>query len=591
MTIQEKIKLLRSRMRASNIQAYLVNGSDPHMSEYVPARWQSRQFASGFTGSYGWMAVTLDKAALWTDSRYFLQAKEQLKNTGIAMMKARESEALTLEQWITTELDQGDTVGFDGSCYSLAEAEAFESKFLKKNILINSDIDLLDEIWSNRPPLPASKAFLHTLEWAGISRTQKIELLHSEMKKADADLMVLTALDDIGWTFNIRGADVECNPVVLSFALITEKGAKLFIDKSKFETYALSELEKDGIELLPYKSFYGELQSIRGQAVVIDPDRTNFHIKNILESENQIVRQLSSASLFKSRKNDAELAGMKKAQIADGLALLDFQLWLEEKLGKETITEYDVAMKLEAFRAKQRGYVGTSFFPIVGYLDHGAIVHFRVTDEIANELNPEGILLFDSGGQYQYGTTDITRTISLGPVTYKMKRDFTQVLKGMINLTRIKFPKGTIGCHLDILARAALWNDNKNYGHGTGHGVGAFMNVHEGPQSIRPDFNNQPLKPGHILSNEPGIYRTGEYGIRTENMIHVVEDIENEFGRFYKFETLTKFPIDTRLVDTTLLTGEEINWINEYHKDVLSTLSSFTNPAQLQLLKRLTMPL
>ncbi|MCF8362625.1 MAG: aminopeptidase P family protein [Prolixibacteraceae bacterium] len=589
--IKERIEALRKAMKENNLQAYLINGSDPHMSEYVPAHWQSRPFMSGFTGSFGYMAVTMDKAALWTDSRYYLQAGEELKNTGIEMMKAREPEAVTLEQWIAGELHPGSTVGFDGTCYSLAEAESFEGFFSENDLQVQSGVDLLAGVWKKRPGMPDSKAFLHPTQWAGLSRAEKFAKLNKELEKAGADLMVLSALDDIGWTFNIRGADVECNPVVLSFAVVGQNAVKLFIDKSKFEEKDLTEIKNDGVEVLPYESFYIELKRIKGKTVMIDPARTNYHVFNMLNNNNKIKRQLSVPALLKSCKNNAELVGMKKAHIADGLALLNFQLWMEEKLGKETITEYDVAMKLEAFRAEREGYVGTSFFPIVGYLDHGAIVHFRVSPETANELKPEGILLFDSGGQYEYGTTDITRTISLGPVTYKMKRDFTQVLKGMINLSSIKFPKGTKGCHLDVLARAALWNDQKNYGHGTGHGVGAFMNVHEGPASIRPDLNDQPLRVGNIFSDEPGIYRAGEYGIRIENLVHVVEDVENGFGTFFKFETLTKFPICTKLIDTTLLTADEINWINDYHKDVQNSLSPFADEKQLKLLKRLTMPI
>jgi Xaa-Pro aminopeptidase len=589
--IKGRIEALRKAMKENSLQAYLINGSDPHMSEYVPAHWQSRPFMSGFTGSFGYMAVTMDKAALWTDSRYYLQADEELKDTGIEMMKAREPGAVTLEQWVAGELQPGSTVGFDGTCYSLAEAESFEGFFSKNDLQVQSGVDLLAGIWKNRPGMPDSKAFLHPTQWAGLSRTEKFAVLNGELEKAGADLMVLSALDDIGWTFNIRGADVECNPVVLSFALVGQNTAKLFVGKSKFDDKDLAEIKNDGVEVLPYESFYSKLKSIHGKTVMIDPARTNYHIFNILNDNNEIKRQLSVPALLKSCKNNAELSGMKKAHIADGLALLNFQLWLEEKLGKETVTEYDVAMKLEAFRAEQEGYVGTSFFPIVGYLNHGAIVHFRVSPETANELKPEGILLFDSGGQYEYGTTDITRTISLGPVNYKMKRDFTQVLKGMINLGSVKFPKGTRGCHLDVLARAALWNDQKNYGHGTGHGVGAFMNVHEGPASIRPDLNDQPLRVGNIFSDEPGIYRAGEYGIRIENLVNVVEDVENEFGTFFKFETLTKFPICTKLIDTTLLTDDEINWINDYHKDVLNSLSPFANEKQLKLLKRLTMPI
>ncbi|MBN2262529.1 MAG: M24 family metallopeptidase, partial [Prolixibacteraceae bacterium] len=331
-----------------------------------------------------------------------------------------------------------------------------------------------------------------------------------------------------------------------------------------------------------------ELQKIENQRILIDPNRANFSIYKILAQTNELIEQLSVPALLKSVKNRTEIEGMKKAHISDGLALLDFQLWLEQNIGKQAITEHDAALKLKECRAKKFGFVGESFFPIVGYRNHGAIVHFKVTPETANELKPEGILLFDSGGQYEFGTTDITRTIALGAVSEQMKNDFTLVLKGMIALSTINFAKGTCGCHLDVLARAALWNANLNYGHGTGHGVGAFMNVHEGPQSIRPDLNNQALLPGNILSNEPGLYRTNEYGIRIENLIHCIEAENNQFGTFYKFETLTRYPIDTRLINKSLLNNTEIEWINNYHKTVLTALSPFTSSEEFKLLKRLT---
>lgn len=586
--INIRIKLLRELMLKNGLSAYLVNGSDPHMSEYVPDRWKTRDYLSGFTGSFGFMAITQKQALLWTDSRYYLQAGQQLEGTGIEMMKAREPESISLDQWLYENLESGNVVGFDGTCYSASEIIQLKHTLDKKGIKTKDDIDLIDAIWENRPLLPNAKAFLHPINHAGIARTEKILQLRDTMHKSEANCTIISALDDLAWTFNIRGADVECNPVVMGYGIISNHKAMLFTHSEKFTHEALSELKADGVEVLDYKDFYTELQKINNQRILIDPNRANYSIYQKLAQNNFLNEQLSASALLKSVKNSSEIEGMKKAHISDGLALLDFQLWLEQNIGKQKITEYDVALKLKECRAKKFGFVGESFFPIVGYRNHGAIVHFKVTPETANELLPEGILLFDSGGQYEYGTTDITRTIALGPVSEQMKNDFTLVLKGMVALSTINFVKGTCGCHLDVLARAALWNANLNYGHGTGHGVGAFMNVHEGPQSIRPDLNNQALRPGNILSNEPGLYRTNEYGIRIENLIHCIEAENNQFGTFYRFETLTRYPIDTRLINKSLLNSTEINWINNYHKTVLTALSPFTSSEEFKLLKRLT---
>lgn len=586
--IKIRIEKLRELMRANNITAYLINGSDPHMGEYVPERWKTRGFISGFSGSFGYLAITADKALLWTDSRYYIQANQELEGTGIMMIKARLPESILLEDWLVTELKSDDVVGFDGTCYSAFEIKNLAKTLSSKNIGINHQLDLLDPIWENRPSLSSKKAFLHPVTWAGLSRKDKFELITKELEKKSADWLVISTLDDLGWTFNIRGADVECNPVVLGYGLVGKNGSILFTDISKFDETAKNELINDGVELLDYSVFYHTIAKIEGQTLLLDPNRANYRIAELLSKNNTLIEELSLPALLKSIKNEAEIAGMKKAHVTDGLALLDFQLWLENSLGKEKISEYDVAVKLDEVRARKFGYVGESFAPIVGYRDHGAIVHFTVTPQNANEILPDGILLIDSGGQYQYGTTDITRTIAIGPVTLQMKSDFTRVLKGMIALSRIKFPKGTLCCHLDVLARAALWQANLNYGHGTGHGVGAFMNVHEGPNGIRPDLNNYQVRPGNIFSNEPGLYREGKYGIRIENLILCVEDTTSEFGEFYKFQTLTKYPIDTKLIDKSLLNPDEVEWINDYHKSVLTALSPFTSSAEFKLLKRLT---
>ncbi|MCF8358673.1 MAG: aminopeptidase P family protein [Prolixibacteraceae bacterium] len=588
--IKERLQQLRSLMKEKGLAAWLINGADPHMSEDVPNRWLTRKFISNFSGSYGWLAITLDEAVLWTDSRYFLQCDIELKGTGIEMLKARMPDTIPVEKWVADRLKYGDIVGFDGSCYPAGEVLQFEKTFSKNGIEMIVDADLLDEIWNDRPGFPTGPAKFHPLEWAGKSRREKIELISDEIEKQGAEFSVVSALDDLCWTFNIRGNDIPYNPVVMSFALVGANNAKLFIDKNKFSEHQIVELQNDGVEVFPYNTFYTHLKTIAGKKILIDPNRANYLIyKNL--AKNTLIHGLSIPALMKSRKNESEIAGMKKAHLLDGLALLDFQLWLEETLGKESVTEYDVAVKLAEYRSKREGFKGESFPPIVGYKEHGAIVHYRVSPDTALQLKKEGILLFDSGGQYTCGTTDITRTIALGAVSDKMKHDFTLALKGMIALSKIKFPRGTIGCHLDVLARKFMWEKGIAYGHGTCHGVGAYLNVHEGPISIRPDLNNQPICPGNIISNEPGIYRTGEYGVRTENVMLCVEDVQNEFGDFLAFETITRFPIDRKLIDRKMLDADEVEWINNFHRSVLNDLMPIASPKQLTRLKELTQPL
>jgi Xaa-Pro aminopeptidase len=589
--ITSRIEKLRQAMRQNGLSAYLINGCDPHLGEYVPARWKSRDFISGFTGSYGWLAITLNEAVLWTDSRYYLQAATQLEGTGIEMFKARLPETIFIGDWVAGKLQPGQSIGFDGTCYSISEFKMLKHSFAEKKFKIEYQFDLLNEIRNDRPTTPSGKAFLQPLEWAGISRREKFNLISTEIEKKGTGLTIISALDDLCWTFNIRGADVDYNPVVLGYGIIGEGIARLFIEYRKLSQSDSEELVNDGVEIYPYSSFYSYLKDLEGHDILIDPDRTNIAVMKQLERKNHLVYGQSIPALFKSRKNENEINGMKKAMISDGLALLDFQLWLENNLGKKKITEYDILSNINKFRSQMSGFRGDSFYPVVGYNDHGAIVHYNVSTESAYILSKSGILLVDSGGQYEYGTTDITRTIALGEVTNQIKTDFTLVLKGMIALSNIRFPKGTCGCHLDVLARQSLWQNGLNYGHGTGHGVGSHLNVHEGPGSIRQDFNHQPICPGNIFSNEPGIYREGKYGIRTENLLLCIEDTTNEFGEFYRFETLTLYPIDTSLIEKSLMVQTEIDWINYYHFTVLNALSPLASTDQLILLKRLTQPI
>lgn len=589
--IISRIEKLRQVMRQKGLNAYLINGCDPHLGEYVPARWETRAFISGFTGSYGWLAITLDEAALWTDSRYYIQVSVELEGTGIEMLKARLPETIFIGDWVANKLHPGQTVGFDGSCYSISECKMLEHSFAEKKLKFEYRYDLLDDVWHERPAIPSGNAILHSFEFAGVSLKEKFNIISTELEKTGTGMTIISSLDDLCWTFNIRGTDVEFNPVVLGYGIIGEGIAKLFIDFGKLSQPDRLELINDGVEIYPYASFFNFLHDIKGQDILIDPDRTSYTIMKQLERKNQLKYGMSIPNLLKSRKNESEIRGMKKAMVSDGLALLNFQLWLEKTLGKKKITEYDVLLKLSKFRSQIPGYKGDSFYSIIGYKDHGAIVHLHIKREEANVLKKEGVLLFDSGGQYENGTTDITRTIVLGEVTGQIKSDYTLVLKGIIALSNIKFPKGTCGCHLDVLARQSLWKRHLNYGHGTGHGVGSYLNVHEGPGSIRQDLNNQPVCPGNVFSNEPGVYRKGEYGIRIENLIFCVEDTRNEFGEFYRFETLTQYPIDTGLIEKSMLEQEEIDWINHYHQSVFDALSPLSSQEQLTLLTRLTQPI
>jgi Xaa-Pro aminopeptidase len=586
--ILERLHELRKSMTKNGIAAWLDNGTDPHLSEYIPAHWQTRPFLSGFTGSYGWMAITQTEAALWTDSRYFLQAETELAGTGITMLKARMPDTISVENWVANRLKPGQIAAFNGQCYPVAAAKTMLNTFRKKEIDVKLDTDLIPTIWHNRPTLPQAPAFDHLVEYAGWSRSEKFDKIETELERIGADLQVVCALDDLAWCFNLRGADVEFNPVIMGYALLGKVCRKLFIDSCKLPESLKQSLLADGIELYQYDQFFEQLETLKGQRIYIDPERTNFHVFQKLHDNNQIVEGISIACSLKAIKTEAETDGFNKAMIDDALALLNFQLWLEESIGKQVISEYDIAQKLNEFRMQNPNCIGPSFYPIIGYKEHGAIVHIHVTPENSLNVLPEGVLLFDSGGQYQYGTTDITRTIALGTVGQQQKIDYTLVLKGVIALSGICFPVGTIGCHLDVLARQALWQQKMNYGHGTSHGVGAFLNVHEGPFSIRPDLNNQAIAPGMVMSVEPGIYRTGQYGIRIENMVHCVEDERNEFGNFLRFETLTLYPLDLSLIEHGLLSNDEKRWINQFHQNIYKKLLPFTNKTQEILLKRLT---
>jgi Xaa-Pro aminopeptidase len=587
MDIPERIAALRKLMEEKQLQAYIIPSTDPHMSEYVPSHWTAREWISGFTGSAGTVVVTQNTAGLWTDSRYFIQAETQLENSGIELYKLGLPETPAIQDWLLNNLSKDTSVGFDGACVSLILSRNLKSSLGDKNIHIVGDYDLVDQIWTNRPEIPDAPVFTHDLQYCGKSRTEKLSEIRSEMEKLEADYHFIGSLDDIAWTFNLRGQDVDYNPVVVAYAMINKNSTRLYLNEVKVPLQVVQELSEDGIEIVEYEKIFSDLEELPASAtVLIDQSRTNRKIydhisANIIERENP-------SQLLKSQKNSTEIEGMKQAMVKDGVALTHFYHWLEQNLGTEKITELTMMEKLKYFRSQQEDFKGESFNSIVGYGEHGAIVHYSSTTETDVEIQAESFVLIDSGAQYLDGTTDITRTIPLGPLSEEQKTDFTLVLKGMIQLSMAKFPKGTRGCNLDILARQPLWEHGRNYGHGTGHGVGCFLNVHEGPQSIRQEIKEQAILPGMISSNEPGLYREGKYGIRHENLILCKEDKESEFGEFLDFETLTLCHFETRAIQTDLLTEKERNWLNNYHQTVFEKLSPLLDETHREWLQRKT---
>jgi len=590
--IKERISALRSKMQDAGIEAYLIYGTDPHLSEYVPEHWLTRLFISGFTGSAGMVIISSEKAALWTDSRYFLQAEEQIQGSGIELVKMRTPGYPEPAEWLKINLKAGVQVGTDESCISANQYRSMLQMLDQSGIILKESGDLLNEIWPDRPALPDSEIYEHELRFASTDRKTKTTAICYELEKLGADLQIITSLDDLAWTFNLRGTDVECNPVFMAYAAISTTETTLFIDDHKLPSGLKTKLETEGIQIRAYRELADFLRNLpTSTRVLLDPDRTNQSILKNIPDQCTIIESLSVPCKLKAIKSEAEISNIRQAMKKDGVAMVEFLYWLENKLDNITVTEYTVAEKLTEFRAKQPDFKGISFFPIVGYKEHGAIVHFHVSEDNALPIEKDGFLLFDSGGQYLDGTTDITRTIALSELTSQQKTDFTLVLKGMISLTLAKFPLNTRGYHLDILARKEMWQHGLNYGHGTGHGVGYFLNVHEGPMSIRQEYNDRVIEAGMVLSNEPALYRLGEYGIRTENMMVCVTDQSTGFGDFLKFDTLTLCPIDTKAIDKNQLCLEEINWLNHYHKRVYDELKPLVNNELKAFMKELTKPI
>ena len=546
--IPERIAALREAMKQHKIDAYIIPTSDPHMSEYPADCWKYREWISGFTGSAGTVIITADKAGLWTDSRYFLQASTQLEGTGIELFKMMLPETPTIPEFLTHELKEGQTVGLNGETYSLADARSLEKALAEKEIKLNTNASLIDPIWKERPAIPEAPMFEMPIELSGKSTEDKLIDINKMLHKAGADCTILSALDEVAWTFNIRGTDVAYNPVVISYAFVSEKESVLFVNPKKIPAEIAEHLKKEGVTLADYGMLATFLSRLPERTrVFIDSKRTNVAIYNALPKSSILIEGTSPANHLKSIKNETEIKGFRNAVLKDGIAMTKFYFWLEKMLkAGEKVTELSAAAKLTALRSEQPQYVMDSFASISSYGPHGAVVHYSPTPETDTELKTDSLYLLDSGAQYLDGTTDITRTIALcDEPSEQMKKDFTRALKGTIGIAKCKFPAGIRGCLIDAFARKALWDAGINYLHGTCHGIGHCLNVHEGPQSIRMEENPVILEPGMVMSDEPAIYRPGEYGIRTENMILIHEDSETEFGKFLGFETLTLCYIDT----------------------------------------------
>ena len=585
----DRVKALRQLMNERGISAFIIPGTDPHLSEYSADHWKSRGWISGFNGSAGTAVVTSEKAGLWTDSRYFLQAEIQLAGSDFVLFKDGLPETPSIREWLVEILSSGSVVGIDGSMFSYSEAKQLKEFFEEKGLSLVSDFTPFEQIWTERPPVPTDPIYVYPEKYSGESLENKISRILAKIKENNANAILLAALDEIAWLLNIRGTDVPCNPVGICYAYISEQERILFINAKKIDKSTAEYLQANGFKLAQYEKIYDFLSNrSESERLHIDPRKINYSLVNAIPKDRKIIFSNSPITWEKSLKNKVEIAGFKDAMLRDGVALVHFFRWLEEHVKDGNVTEITISEKLREFRSQQALYVGESFSTIAGFNAHGAIVHYSATPETNATLKPEGFLLIDSGAQYLDGTTDITRTVALGELSSKQKRDFTLVLKGHIGIATCRFPQGTRGSQIDILARRFLWNEGLNYLHGTGHGIGHFLNVHEGPQNIRLEENPTPLTPGMVTSNEPGVYIAGEYGIRTENLTLVVEDTETDFGKFYKFETLTLFPIDKKAIDKSLLTEEEIAWLNNYHQTVFEKLSPALDDASKDWLRKAT---
>ena len=573
-TICKRVEALREVMRREGINAFIFPSTDPHNGEYVPAHWEGRKWISGFDGSAGTAVVTMDDAALWTDSRYFLAAEEQLRGTGFSLMKERVEGTPSVSRWLGMKLSavKSPVVGVDGTVNAAASVEALIAELRAEGgITVRTNFDPLDVIWADRPPVPADKAVIHPLEYAGEPCHEKLARIRQALKERHACGMLAAALDDIAWTLNLRGTDVHCNPVFVSYLLIEPERATLFIDRDKLTPGVEAYLKGEGVGTAGYADVSKALAAYGEYNILMDDGEINYNLFNAARCLKVVAP--SPIPAMKAVKNNVEIEGFRNAMLRDGVALVKFMRWLRPAVEAGGQTEMSVSAKLEELRAAQPLYRGLSFDTIAAYQEHGAIVHYEPTPATDVPLRPEGFLLLDSGAQYLDGTTDITRTVDLGPVTDEQRLVYTLVLKGHIGLELCRFPRGASGTQLDAIARKDLWRYGLNYLHGTGHGVGSYLNVHEGPHQIRMEYKPAPLVEGMTVTDEPGIYLPGLFGVRTENTLLIAPYKETQFGRFLQFEPLTLCPIDTEPIILDMLTAEERDWLNAYHKTVYDRLS------------------
>ena len=592
--IKERLAKLREYMSEKNIAAYIIPSSDNHQSEYVGNHFKCREFISGFTGSAGTVVVTMEEAGLWTDGRYFIQAEKELEGSTIKLFKMGEEGVPTTEEYLYESLKEGKTLGFDGRVICAKEGINLEKKLAKKNIKIVYDYDLVGMIWNDRPDLSTAKAFLLDVKYAGETFSSKLNRVRESMKEKNANIHVITTLDDIAWLFNIRGGDVKFNPVVLSYALITLDKVYLFVDKSKLNEEILNELSKENVEIKPYNDIYEFIKTLdKNDKILLDSTKINYAILNNIPSEVEKVDEFNPTMFMKAQKNPIELENIRNSHVKDGVAFTKFMYWLKNNVGKIEISELSASKKLEDLRREQEGFIEPSFGTIAGYRDHAAMMHYSATKESDAKLEASDLFLIDSGGQYFDGTTDITRTIALGKINDELKKHFTAVARGMINLSMAKFLYGVRGYNLDILARRPMWNMGIDYKCGTGHGIGFLLNVHEAPNGFRwriiPDrFDSAVLEEGMVTTNEPGIYVEGSHGIRTENELVVRKAEKNEYGQFMEFEVVTLAPIDLDAIDPEEMNKEEKAYLNWYHELVYNKVSPFLTEDEKAWLKEYT---
>ena len=581
-----RVQAVRAYMQEKGLQAFIFPSTDPHCGEYVPDHWMTRKWISGFDGSAGTAVVTLNDAALWTDSRYFLAAADQLSGTPFRLMKDKLEETPTISRWLQEVLPAGSNVGMDGWVNTMTDVRCMMDELQKANLHLCIGDDPADELWENRPTIPTNPIEIQPLEYAGETCQSKIARLREALQETGAEGTVVSQLDEIAWLLNLRGTDVHCNPVFVAYVLLTQSEVTLFTNPEKITPEVAAYLKENKIKALPYSGLTEALETYKGETLLLAPNSSNWNLLAHLPETCKVIDHNSLIAPMKAIKNEAEIRGFRNAMIRDGVAMVKFLCWLKQAMKSGNYpTEIDVDHKLTALRAEQPLFRDISFDTIAGYGPHGAIVHYEATPETDVKLEPKGLLLLDSGAQYQDGTTDITRTIALGPLTESEKRDYTLVLKGHIRLAMAKFPKGTCGTQLDVLARYAMWQDGINYLHGTGHGVGSYLNVHEGPHQFRMNHMPAPLLPGMTVTVEPGIYRAGEHGARTENTMIVQEYKKTEFGEFLQLDALTLCPIDTTPIIWEMMLPDEIAYLNAYHKRVYDELSPYLNEEERNWLK------